>query len=150
MQIGHCGFPGRPKYGEFAVEFDDSLLKATYSCPSNSHSPTKRLEGEATRICSNGTWNGSIPRCGDECICKLFLSNLMILYSGERVDPKYYSSNDGNLTDGKRNSCEIIQERPSVTLNFNERVFIWRVDMFIKIPNNSKQLQSKKFLVNRN
>jgi hypothetical protein len=56
----------------------------------------------------------------------------MILYSGGKIDQKYYSENYGNLIDGILDSCDIVQERPSVTLNFNEQVFIWRVELVIK------------------
>ena len=68
----------------------------------------------------------------------------MILYSGEKVDSKYYSGNYGNLIDGNRSSCDLVRGSQSIILNFTQQFFIWRVEIIIKKFDNSEEEEGKQ------
>jgi Sushi repeat (SCR repeat) len=59
---GNCGFPGRPKNGQVQIEFNESEPVASYTCPSG------KMEGHDRRVCINGTWSETIPRCGNKTL----------------------------------------------------------------------------------
>ena len=76
------------------------------------------------------------------CFCA---HNVLIFYLGDKVDSKYYSGNYGNLIDGNRNSCD--QMRPSVTVNFTQQIFIWRVEIVIKKWNSSEEERKERKVI---
>ena len=68
-------------------------------------------------------------------------------FSGEDIDPKYYSENNGNLNDGKRGSCDLVRGSQSIILNLTQQFFIWRVEIIIKKFDNSEEEEGKQVQV---
>jgi Sushi repeat (SCR repeat) len=58
----HCGFPGRPQNGIVNITLHSSKAVAKYECPGSFI-----IDGDPERTCGeDGTWTGTIPRCGSQ------------------------------------------------------------------------------------